>query len=139
MKITSITTSRGAALFVEAIAPYSPLSLSEGWGLIVSGDRRIAMMVALSSPDAKWIADYSHKDKKASVVRAGEGVELGSEIEFDPSDAIATCPHCGSTEYNSKGRQWVCKKCGKSWVKGGANPRGGYREGSGKKPSTAPI
>jgi len=136
MKITSIQTSRGAALFVEAIAPYSPILIPEDWGLIVSGDRRMATAIALNCSGAKWIADYSHKDKKAVVVRAGEGVELGSEIEFDPSDAIAACPRCGSLDYSSKGcRQWICKSCGKSWVKGRAKPKGGCRKGAGRKPS----
>jgi hypothetical protein len=133
MKIVSITTSRGAALFIEAIAPYSPLILPAGWGLIVSGDQRLAMTIACNCPEAKWIADYCHKSKRAVVVRAGEGIPLGSVIDFDPTPAIAICPHCGSTDYSSKGRQWVCKSCGKTWLKGAAKPKGGRREGAGRR------
>jgi hypothetical protein len=133
MKITSITTSHGAALFVEAIAPYSPILIPEGWGLVVSGDRRLAMTISCNCPEAKWIADYCHKSKRAVVIRAGEGAPHGSYVDFDPYPTGAVCPHCGNTEYNSKGKQWVCKSCNRTWLKGGAKPKGGRREGAGRK------
>lgn len=134
MKITSITTSRGAALFVEAIAPYSPILIPEGWGLVVSGDRRLAMTIACNCERAAWIADYSGKGGRAIVVWTDSDVQLGSAIEFDSTLAQnAICPHCGSTHYSSKGRQWVCKRCGKTWLKDGAKTRGGRREGAGRK------
>ncbi len=136
MIIKSITTFHGAAVLIEAVAPILiPFNCPPGgWGVVVCGDRVAAMTVAVNCYGAAWVADYSGRDGRATVIWTDSDVPVGTAIEFDSTLAQnAICPHCGSTQYRSKGRQWQCKGCGKTWLKGDPKPRGGRREGAGRK------
>lgn len=50
-----------------------------------------------------------------------ESLQIPEKIEIQASEVTnLTCPECGSFKVGSKGTEWMCKVCGRRWVK---NPR----------------
>jgi predicted RNA-binding Zn-ribbon protein involved in translation (DUF1610 family) len=132
MEIHSIQTPIGAALLVSIEEPVHPIDAPKCWGLIFWGrcDRASFGQLLLAS-SAEWIADFDINQKVAIVLHPPE--LAGKKLEIDTSCVEATCPKCGASDYRSNGRSWECRSCGRQWLKSGSRPRGGKREGAGRK------
>ena len=132
MKLHSIITPIGPALLAEILDPALGIDAPEGWGLVYWGrcDRATFGALLLASK-AEWIADYDIKAKAAIVL--WPDAMVGKVLDIDTACVDAICPHCGSSEYSSAAKNWLCTNCGKRWRKAGAKPRGGSGRGQGRR------
>ncbi|MEC4811889.1 MAG: hypothetical protein SAK29_01305 [Scytonema sp. PMC 1069.18] len=76
--------------------------------------------------DAKsWIASEPFKKESSMSINTQNDLisNILNEVNTDTTikffEPIVQCPHCGSTDYRSKGERWLClnKACGKTWRK----------------------